>query len=169
MTGPRLATEDHEQEGLCERSRSYREAYAPVQLPCLLVRSFPCYPSILRSCFLGYRVSAMIVSFDRVNQRAKVLDKMIIIAKALRQLNNYMGMNAFVAGINNVRGQDDEELTQVMASRPNSNWKQFKSLQVLVGNARSGQVYRTALKHTPGAAIPDLCVPFVLFSVFKVK
>jgi hypothetical protein len=108
-----------------------------------------------------YRVSAMIVSFDRVSQRAKVLDKMVVIAKSLRQLNNYMGMNAFVAGINNVRGQDDDELTQLMASRPNSNWKQFKSLQVLVGTARSGQVYRTALKHTPGAAIPDLCVGFI--------
>ena len=98
----------------------------------------------------------MIVSFDRVRERAKVIDKMVVIAKALRQLNNYMGMNAFVAGINNVRGQDDEELTQVLSSRPNSNWKQFKSLQVLVGTARSGQTYRTALKHTPGAAIPDL-------------
>lgn len=101
-------------------------------------------------------VSAMIVCFDKVEKRARAVDKMVVIAKALRQLNNYMGMNAFVAGINNVRGSDDEELTQTLASRPNSNWKQFKSLQMLVGTARSGQTYRTALKHTAGAAIPDL-------------
>jgi hypothetical protein len=98
----------------------------------------------------------MIVAFERPQMRARIVDKMIIVAKALRQLNNYMGMKAFVAGINNVRGNDDEELTQIIASKPNSNWKQFQSLHVLLGSARMGHTYRTALKHTVGPAIPDL-------------
>jgi hypothetical protein len=98
----------------------------------------------------------MIIAFDRPQARARVVDKMILIAKALRQLNNYMGMKAFVAGINSVRGNDDEELTQIMAAKPNSNWKQFQSLHLLLGSARMGQAYRLALRHTVGPAIPDL-------------
>lgn len=102
----------------------------------------------------------MIVAFDRPQARARVVDKMILIAKALRQLNNYLGMKALVAGINSVRGNDDEELTQIIAAKPNSNWKHFQSLYVLLGSARMGQAYRIALKHTVGPAIPDLCVLF---------
>lgn len=98
----------------------------------------------------------MIIAFDRPQARARVVDKMILIAKALRQLNNYMGMKAFVAGINSVRGNDDEELTQIMAAKPNSNWKQFQSLHLLLGSVRMGQAYRVALRHTAGPAIPDL-------------
>ena len=102
------------------------------------------------------RVSAMIVVFDRPSARAKIMEKLVMVAKALRQLNNYMGMKAFVAGINSVRGNDDEELTQIMMARPNSLWKGFQSLHVLLNSRAMGQTYRLALKHTVGPAIPDL-------------
>lgn len=100
------------------------------------------------------RVSAMIVVFDRPPARARIAEKLASIAKALRQLNNYMGMKAFVAGINSVRGSDDEELTQILQTKP--IWKAFQSLYVLLGSSRMGQAYRTALRHTAGPAIPDL-------------
>ncbi|CAG7847101.1 SubName: Full=Uncharacterized protein {ECO:0000313/EMBL:CCA69114.1} [Serendipita indica DSM 11827] len=101
-------------------------------------------------------VSAMIVVFDRPSARAKIMEKLVMVAKALRQLNNYMGMKAFVAGINSVRGNDDEELTQIMMAKPNSLWKGFQSLHVLLNSRAMGQTYRLALKHTVGPAIPDL-------------
>ncbi|KAG8833059.1 hypothetical protein FRC17_000064, partial [Serendipita sp. 399] len=101
-------------------------------------------------------VSTMIIVFDTTAQRARIVEKLIAVAKALRQLNNYMGMKAVVAGINSVRGNDDEQLTQHMASKSNSNFKQFKSLHVLLGSRGMGQTYRLALKHTVGPAIPDL-------------
>ncbi|KAG8823765.1 hypothetical protein FRC19_003196 [Serendipita sp. 401] len=101
-------------------------------------------------------VSTMITVFDTTTQRARIVKKLIAVAKALRQLNNYMGMRAVVAGINSVCGNDDEQLPQYMESKFNSNWKQFKSRHVLLGLRGTGQTYRVALKHTIGPAIPDL-------------
>lgn len=96
----------------------------------------------------------MIVVFDTPRLRARMIEKFIGIAMSLRRLNNYMGMKAFIAGINSVRGNDDEELTQMLSTK--QNWKQFQSLHLLLGSTRMGQTYRTALKHTVGPAIPDL-------------
>ncbi|KAG8766233.1 hypothetical protein FRC20_002659 [Serendipita sp. 405] len=67
-----------------------------------------------------------------------------------------MGMRAVIAGINNVCGSNDEQITQYIASKSNTNWKQFKSLHVLIGSRGIGQTYHWALKHTVGPAIPDL-------------
>lgn len=96
----------------------------------------------------------MIIVHEGPRNRVRMIEKFIGIAKSLRQLNNYMGMKAFIAGINSVRGNDDDELTQLMSTK--QNWKQFQSLHLLLGSTRMGQTYRTALKHTVGPAIPDL-------------
>jgi hypothetical protein len=102
-------------------------------------------------CWTG----AMISVHDKALTRLKIAEKLILIAKATRSLNNYHGMKAIVTGIDAMRDFNDEsELSVLLMTR--GPWKLFQSLHVLIGSSRMGQAYRLALKHTTGPAVPDL-------------
>ena len=97
--------------------------------------------------------TSLILVHDRPRSRAKVMEKMIAVARALRALNNYSGLRAVVSGINNSRKERDA-VYELMKDR--GAWKAFQSLEVLLGTTRMHSAYRMALKHTVGPAIPSM-------------
>src|SRR5260221_6584002 len=109
----------------------------------------------LEQCF-NYIVcwtGAMIAVHDKPPARLKIAEKLILVAKATRSLNNYHGMKAIVTGLDAMRDFDDEsELSALIMTR--GPWKWFQMLHVLTGSSRMGPAYRLALKHTTGPAVP---------------
>jgi hypothetical protein len=103
--------------------------------------------------YLSTWTTSLILVHDKPRSRAKVVDKMIGVARALRALNNYSGLRAVVTGINNSRKERDA-VSEIMKDR--GSWKAFQSLEVLLGTTRMHSAYRMALKHTVGPAIPSM-------------
>lgn len=133
------------------------------QLSCLLVRLLSPRGLLYNISQLSNRTGSLISVQDRASTRIKTVEKFILIARALRQQNNYCAMKAVLVGINCTRGHDHGELSLMLESRP--TWRTFQSLNVLLGSGRSGQAYRLALKHTTGAAIPDMCVNHLIHHI----
>ncbi|KDQ63732.1 hypothetical protein JAAARDRAFT_29764 [Jaapia argillacea MUCL 33604] len=107
------------------------------------------------SSHLADWVVSLILCHDKPKARARQIEKFVDVATALRRLNNYSALRAFVAGINNSTFPDDETMEIFRAK----SWPQYKQLQtfdLLLQYIRSHRAYRMALRATKGACIPAL-------------
>lgn len=93
----------------------------------------------------------MILLRDKAKHRAQMLDKFMSIALKLRQLNNYNGLAAVLAGIN---GTAIHRLTQTRALVPVEVQKRFARLVILMGTHKSHFAYRLAWENSPLPRIP---------------
>jgi len=91
--------------------------------------------------------------YDKPRQRAKQLEKLIEIAQRLRQMNNYSGLRAFVAGI---FAAWDETTMDLFGAKCPESMKNLKSWEVLLQQIRSHRAYRLALRNSKGGCIPAL-------------
>ncbi|KAH6996769.1 ras guanine nucleotide exchange factor domain-containing protein [Ilyonectria destructans] len=96
-------------------------------------------------------VANMILLRDKAKHRAQMLDKFMSIALKLRQLNNYNGLAAVLAGVN---GTAIHRLTQTRALVPAETQKRFARLVILMGTQKSHFAYRLAWENSPLPRIP---------------
>ncbi|CAM1504137.1 Fc.00g017280.m01.CDS01 [Cosmosporella sp. VM-42] len=96
-------------------------------------------------------VANMILLRDKAKHRAQMLDKFMSIALKLRQLNNYNGLAAILAGIN---GTAIHRLTQTRSMVPAETQKRFARLVILMGTQKSHFAYRLAWENSPLPRIP---------------
>jgi hypothetical protein len=96
-------------------------------------------------------VSNMILMRDKAKHRAVMLEKFMRIALKLRQLNNYNGLAAVIAGIN---GSAVHRLTQTRALVPAEVQKRFMRLELLMSTQKSHFAYRLAWENSSLPRIP---------------
>ncbi|KAI1471829.1 ras GEF [Daldinia caldariorum] len=96
-------------------------------------------------------VSNMILMREKAKHRAQMLEKFMNIALKLRQLNNYNGLAAVLAGIN---GTAIHRLSQTRALVPTDVQKRFARLVLLMGTQKSHFAYRLAWENSPLPRIP---------------
>lgn len=96
-------------------------------------------------------VSNMILMRDKAKHRALMLEKYMNIALKLRQLKNYNGLAAVLAGIN---GSAIHRLAQTRALVPAEVQKRFATLVVLMGTQKSHFAYRLAWENSSLPRIP---------------
>lgn len=96
-------------------------------------------------------VANMILLRDKPKHRAQMLEKFMHIAVKLRQLNNYNGLAAIVAGIN---GTAIHRLAQTRALVPEGVTNRFTRLCILMGTQKSHFAYRLAWENSPLPRIP---------------
>ena len=96
-------------------------------------------------------VANMILLRDKAKHRAQVLEKFMNIALKLRQLNNYNGLAAVLAGIT---GTAIHRLSQTRALVPPDVQKRFARLVILMGTQKSHFAYRLAWENSPLPPIP---------------
>ncbi|UNI20211.1 hypothetical protein JDV02_006320 [Purpureocillium takamizusanense] len=96
-------------------------------------------------------VANMILLREKAKHRAQMLAKFMNIAVKLRQLNNYNGLAAVLAGIN---GTAIHRLAQTRALVPPDVQKRFATLTILMGTQKSHFAYRLAWENSPLPRIP---------------
>ncbi|KAI8949530.1 RAP guanine nucleotide exchange factor 4 [Xylaria longipes] len=96
-------------------------------------------------------VSNMVLMRDKAKHRAQMLEKFMHIALKLRQLNNYNGLAAVLAGIN---GTSILRLSQTRALVPTEVQKRFARLLLLMGTQKGYFAYRLAWENSPLPRIP---------------
>ncbi|KHN95861.1 aimless RasGEF (aleA) [Metarhizium album ARSEF 1941] len=96
-------------------------------------------------------VANMILLRDKAKHRAQMLEKFMNIALKLRQLNNYNGLAAVLAGIN---GTAIHRLAQTRTLVPTDVQKRFARLVILMGTQKSHFAYRLAWENSPLPRIP---------------
>jgi len=100
---------------------------------------------------IAHWVANMILMRDKAKHRAQMLEKFMTIALKLRQLNNYNGLAAVLAGIN---GSAIHRLAQTRALVPADVQKRFARLVLLMGSQKSHFAYRLAWENSPLPRIP---------------
>lgn len=96
-------------------------------------------------------VANMILMRDKAKHRAQMLEKFMTIALKLRQLNNYNGLAAVLAGIN---GSAIHRLAQTRTLVPAEVQKRFARLVLLMGTQKSHFAYRLAWENSSLPRIP---------------
>ncbi|KAJ9132649.1 Ras GEF [Pleurostoma richardsiae] len=96
-------------------------------------------------------VANMVLIRDKAKHRAPILEKFMNIALKLRQLNNYNGLAAVLAGIN---GAAVHRLAQTRALVSPEVQKRFARLVLLMGTQKSHFAYRLAWENSPLPRIP---------------
>lgn len=96
-------------------------------------------------------VANMILMRDKAKHRAVVLEKFMTIALKLRQLNNYNGLAAVLAGVNSTA---IHRLAQTRALVPAEVQKRFARLVILMGTQKSHFAYRLAWENSSLPRIP---------------
>jgi hypothetical protein len=102
---------------------------------------------------VGKWVANMILIRDKPKHRAQCLEKFMTIAQKLRQLNNYNGLAAVLAGIN---GTAIHRLAQTRALVTPETQRKFARLGLLMGTQKSHFAYRLAWENSPLPRIPFL-------------
>lgn len=96
-------------------------------------------------------VANLILLRDKAKHRAQMLEKFMNIAIKLRQLNNYNGLAAVLAGIN---GTAVHRLAQTRQLVPAEIQKRFARTVILMGTQKSHSAYRLAWENSPLPRIP---------------
>ncbi|KAK4202553.1 putative Rap guanine nucleotide exchange factor [Triangularia verruculosa] len=96
-------------------------------------------------------VANMILIRDKAKHRAPCLERFMLIALRLRQLNNYNGLAAVLAGIN---GTSIHRLSQTRQLVSTETQKKFARLVLLMGTQKSHFAYRLAWENSPLPRIP---------------
>lgn len=96
-------------------------------------------------------VANMILIRDKAKHRAPCLEKFMQVALKLRQMNNYNGLAAVLAGIN---GTSIHRLAQTRALVSPEVQKRFAGLVLLMGTQKSHFAYRLAWENSPLPRIP---------------
>lgn len=96
-------------------------------------------------------VANIILMRDKAKHRSRMLEKFMEIALKLRQLNNYNGLAAVLAGIN---GSAIHRLAQTRALVPTDVQKKFARLVLLMGTQKSHFAYRLAWENSSLPRIP---------------
>lgn len=101
--------------------------------------------------YLAAWVANFILLRDKPKHRALMLEKMMRIARKLRELNNYNALGAFIAGI---RGTAVHRLQATRELIPPAVGKDWMKLEILMNHSRSFSAYRLAWDNSSSERIP---------------
>jgi hypothetical protein len=101
--------------------------------------------------YLASWVVNFILLRDKPKHRALMLEKMMRIARKLRELNNYNALGAFLAGI---RGTAVHRLQATRELIPPAVGKDWMKLEILMNPSRSYSAYRLAWDNSSSERIP---------------
>ena len=102
---------------------------------------------------IAYWTTNLILLRDKPKHRALALEKLIRVARKLREMNNYNSLGAVVAGIHRTA------VHRLAATRelvPPELQKNFLKLEVLMSTQKGHSTYRLAWENTTGPRIPFL-------------
>lgn len=100
---------------------------------------------------VAYLVTNYILLRDKPKHRALMLEKWMKIARSLRQLNNYNGLGAVLAGI---KGTAVHRLVATRDLVSQATARDFMKLEILMGTQKSHFAYRLAWENSSGERIP---------------
>ncbi|KZF19987.1 ras GEF [Xylona heveae TC161] len=98
-------------------------------------------------------VASMILLRDKPKHRAKAMERMMDLAWKLRQLNNYNGLGAVIAGLNGMAVYRLAQTRELVSPQAQKN---FMRLEILMGTQKSHFAYRLAWENTSSERIPFL-------------
>ncbi|TQW00595.1 hypothetical protein V2A60_001665 [Cordyceps javanica] len=96
-------------------------------------------------------VANLILLRDKAKHRAQMLEKFMNVAIKLRQLNNYNGLAAVLAGINGIAIHRLAQTRQLVAPEVQ---KRFARAVILMSTQKSHSAYRLAWENSPLPRIP---------------
>ncbi|KAL1837651.1 hypothetical protein VTJ49DRAFT_3550 [Mycothermus thermophilus] len=96
-------------------------------------------------------VANMVLIRDKAKHRAPCLEKLMTVAHRLRQMNNYNGLAAVLAGLN---GTSILRLAQTRELISADTGKRHAGLSLLMGTSKSHFSYRLAWENSPLPRIP---------------
>jgi hypothetical protein len=96
-------------------------------------------------------VANMVLSRDKAKHRGPCLEKLMMVAYRLRQMNNYNGLAAVLAGLN---GTAILRLAQTRELVSKDTGKRHAGLSLLMGTSKSHFSYRLAWENSPLPRIP---------------
>jgi len=102
---------------------------------------------------LAYWVTNLVLLRDKPKHRAQALEKLMRVARKLRELNNYNALGALVAG---VQGSAVHRLTLTRELVTPAVAKDFMKLEILMGSQKGCFAYRLAWDNTPSERVPFL-------------
>ena len=102
---------------------------------------------------LAYWVTNLVLLRDKPKHRAQALEKLMRVARKLRELNNYNALGALVAG---VQGSAVHRLTLTRELVPPAVAKDFMKLEILMGSQKGCFACRLAWDNTPSERVPFL-------------
>lgn len=112
--------------------------------------------------YLAEWVASMILVQTKVKWRAKMLEKFIVVAYALRDLENFDSLMGVLAGINRQTihrlAETQELVNQRMEGDRTKVPKRLRSLNKLMSNQKSFSAYRLALANSGTNMVPYLGV-----------
>lgn len=100
-------------------------------------------------------VQNIILIRDKAKHRSPCLEKFMIVAHKLRKLNNYNGLGAIVAGLQNA---NIARLHATMQGVRPENWKNYQSAEKLMLQTKSSFAYRLAWENSPLPRIPYMAL-----------
>lgn len=100
-------------------------------------------------------VQNVILIRDKAKHRAPCLEKFMIVAHKLRKLNNYNGLGAIVAGLQNA---NIARLHATMQGVRPEHWKNYQSAEKLMLQTKSSFAYRLAWENSPLPRIPYMAL-----------
>ena len=102
---------------------------------------------------VAYWTTNLILFRDKPKHRALALEKLILVARKLRELNNYNSLGAIVAGIH---GTAVHRLTATRHLVSTDVQKNFMKLELLMSTQKVHSAYRLAWANSNGPRIPFL-------------
>ena len=96
-------------------------------------------------------VTNLVLFRDKPKHRALMLEKLMRVARKLRELNNYNSLGAVVAGIH---GTSIHRLSATRDMVPVDMQRDFMKLEILMSTQKGHSAYRLAWDNTPGDRIP---------------
>ena len=102
---------------------------------------------------VAYWATNLVLLRDKPKHRALALEKLIRIARKLRELNNYNSLGAIIAGL---QGSCIHRLAATHELLPVEVQKNFIKLQVLMSTQKGHSTYRLAWENSSKARIPFL-------------
>lgn len=96
-------------------------------------------------------VATFILLRDKAKHRVLMLEKLMHVARKLRELNNYNSLGAFLAGINSSSVHRLAATRELLAPETVKDWMK---LDILMSSPRSHSAYRLAWDNSSGERIP---------------
>lgn len=135
-----------------------------------LVRHVSLSPTQKASCRSLVHVSRMIDHFNHVRDwvanfillrekakhRVLMLEKLMHVARKLREMNNYNSLGAFLAGISSAAVHRLAATRELVSPETGKDWMK---LEILMSPTRSYSAYRLAWENSSGERIPFLPLP----------
>lgn len=101
-------------------------------------------------------VANFILLRDKAKHRVLMLEKLMQVARRLRDLNNYNSLGAFLAGINSAAVHRLNATRELLTPEIQKDWMK---LEILMSPTRSYSAYRLAWENSSGERIPFVPLP----------